>query len=301
MKAFVVYETGGPEVLRLEEVDDPRPGEGEVLLRVRATSVNPYDWKVRRGLAPASLPGVIGVAVSGLVEESRAADFTAGDEVFGYAASGAYAELATAEASGIAAKPDGVSHEQAASIPVAGITAWQAIHDTGSLEEGRSALVAGAAGGVGHFAVQFAKLSGARVTGTGSSRNRDFVLGLGADEYVDYTEQDVSEVASGIDLAFDTVGGETTDSLVPTLAEGGVLVTIAGDPPEDAAAQRGARAELLVARTDAGQLARIAELIAEGEVTVEVSESLPFDELPRAHELSESGHTRGKIVLRIDS
>jgi NADPH:quinone reductase-like Zn-dependent oxidoreductase len=301
MKAFVVHEAGGPEVLRKEEVDDPQPGDGEVLLRVRATSVNPYDWKVRRRIAPASLPAIIGIAVSGVVEESNGTDFAVGDEVFGYAGSGAYAELATADASGIAKKPEGVSHEQAAAIPVAGITAWQAIFDSGHLEEGQSALIAGAAGGVGHFAVQFAKHAGARVTGTGSSRNRDFVLGLGADEYVDYTEQDVSEAASGIDLAFDTVGGKTTETLVPTLAEGGVLVTIAGNPPQDAAAERGARAELLVARTEAGQLAQIAELIAAGEVKVEISESLPFDELPRAHELSETGHTRGKIVLRIDS
>jgi NADPH:quinone reductase-like Zn-dependent oxidoreductase len=301
MQAFVVHETGGPEVLRKEEVDDPKPGDGEVLVRVKATSVNPYDWKVRRGLAPASLPAVIGVAVSGVVEDSNGTDFTTGDEVFGYAGSGAYAELATADATGIAIKPEGVSHEQAATIPVAGLTAWQAIFNTGGLEEGQSALIAGAAGGVGHFAVQFARHAGARVTGTGSTRNRDFVLGLGADEYVDYTEQDVSEAASGIDLAFDTVGGETTATLVPTLAEGGVLVTIAGDPPQDAAAERGARAELLYAQTDAGQLARIAELIAEGKVKPEISESLPFEELPRAHELSESGHTRGKIVLRIDS
>ena len=301
MKAYVVHETGGPEVLRAEEVEDPEPGDGEVLLRVKATSVNPYDWKVRRGLAPASLPAVIGVAVSGVVEESNGTDFAAGDEVFGYAASGAYAELATADASGVARKPESVSHEQAATIPVAGITAWQAIFDSGQLEQGQSALIAGAAGGVGHFAAQLAKHAGARVTGTGSSRNRDFVLGLGADEYVDYTEQDVGETVSGIDLAFDTVGGETTATLVPTLAEGGVLVTIAGDPPQDAAAERGARAELLVARTDAGQLARIAELIAAGEVRPEISESLPFGELPRAHELSESGHTRGKIVLLLDS
>jgi NADPH:quinone reductase-like Zn-dependent oxidoreductase len=297
----VVHETGGPEVLRKEEVDDPSPGSGELLIRVNATSVNPYDWKVRRGLAPASLPAVIGVAVSGVVEEPNDTDFAAGDEVFGYAASGAYAELATADASGVARKPGGVSHEQAAAIPVAGITAWQAIFDSGSLSEGQSALVAGAAGGVGHFAVQFAKHAGARVTGTGSARNRDFVLGLGADDYIDYREQDVAEAASGIDLAFDTVGGETTETLVPTLAEGGVLVTIAGDPPQDAAAERGARAELLVSSTDAGQLARIAELIATGEVKVEISESLPFDELPRAHELSESGHTRGKITLRLDA
>ena len=301
MKAFVVHETGGPEVLRLEQADDPTAGDGEVVLQVKATSVNPYDWKVRRGLAPASLPAILGVALSGVVEESRVGDFSEGDEVFGYAASGAYAELASAAAAGIAKKPDGISHEQAATIPVAGITAWQALFDSGGLTEGQTALIAGASGGVGHFAVQFAKQVGARAIGTASGRNREFVESLGADEFVDYTEQEVSEAVSGVDVAFDTVGGKTTATLVPTLAEGGVLVTIAGDPPADAAAERGARAELVYGKTDAGQLARIAELIDDGEVRVEISDSLPFEELPRAHELSESGHTRGKIVVRVDS
>ena len=151
----------------------------------------------------------------------------------------------------------------------------------------------------GHFAVQFAKHAGARVIGTGSSRNREFVLGLGADEYVDYTEQDVAEAVSDVDVAFDTVGGETTESLVPVLREGGILVTIAAAPPEEAARERGARAELLVMSPSSDQLARIAELVAAGEVRVELAEVLPLNEVQRAHELSESGHTRGKIVLTV--
>jgi NADPH:quinone reductase-like Zn-dependent oxidoreductase len=147
--------------------------------------------------------------------------------------------------------------------------------------------------------VQFAKLAGARVIGTGSSRNRDFVLGLGADEYIDYTQQDVGQAVSGVDLAFDTVGGDTTQALVPTVREGGMLVTIANAPPEEAARARGVRAELLVMSPNPEQLARIAELVAGGEVHVEISEVLPLTEVQRAHELSESGHTRGKIVLTV--
>ena len=208
------------------------------------------------------------------------AAFAEGDDVFGMAASGGYAEFATASAAAIARKPDGISHEQAAAIPVAGMTAWQALFDRGGLESGQTALIAGAAGGVGHLAVQFAKHAGARVIGTGSSRNRDFVLGLGADEYVDYTEQDVGEAVSGVDVAFDTVGGETTESLVPTLREGGILVTIANAPPEEAARERGARAELLVMSPSSEQLARIAELVAAGDVHVEISEVLPLDRGP---------------------
>jgi NADPH:quinone reductase-like Zn-dependent oxidoreductase len=299
MHAVVIHETGSPDVLHYEEADRPEPGDGEVLIRVRAASVNPTDWKSRRGMGETSLPAVLGKDVSGTVEVSRDPAYAEGDEVFGMAASGGYAELATASAAAIAKKPAEISHEQAAAIPVAGMTAWQALFDRGGLERGQTALIAGAAGGVGHFAVQFAKNAGARVIGTGSSRNRDFVLGLGADEYVDYTEQDVGEAVSGVDVAFDTVGGETTQSLLPTLREGGILVTIANAPPEDAARERGARAELLVMSPSSEQLARIAELVAAGEVHVEITEVLPLTEIQRAHELSESGHTRGKIVLTV--
>lgn len=299
MKAVVVHETGGLDVLRYEEVDQPQPGDGEVLIEVRAASVNPIDWKYRRGLSEMQLPAVLGNDVSGAVEVSRAEGFDAGDEVFGFAASGGYAELATAPAALIAKKPPAVSHEQAAAIPVAGLTAWQALFDRGGLERGQTALIAGAAGGVGHFAVQFAKLAGARVIGTGSSRNRDFVLGLGADEYVDYTQQDVAEVVSGVDVAFDTVGGETTQSLLPTLREGGILVTIAAAPPTEAAQERGVRAELLVMSPTSEQMTRIADLVAAGDVRVELAEVIPLTEVRRAHELSESGHTRGKIILTV--
>lgn len=299
MKAVVIHETGDPDVLRCEEADRPEPDEGEVLIRVRAASVNPFDWKCRRGLVGTPLPAVLGSDVSGTVEASRAEGFAAGEAVFGVAASGTYAEFATAPAATIAKKPAGVSHEQAAAIPVAGLTAWQALFGRAGLRAGQTALVAGAAGGVGHFALQFAKLAGARAIGTGSTRNRDFVLGLGADEYVDYTQRDVGEAESGVDVAFDTVGGETTASLLPTLREGGTLVTIAGDPPEEAARQRGVRAELLVMSPSPEQLARIAGLVASGEVRVGIAAAMPLAEARRAHELSEGGHVRGKLVLTL--
>jgi NADPH:quinone reductase-like Zn-dependent oxidoreductase len=301
MQAIVVRETGDPSVLRMEELERPEPSDGEVLIRVFAASVNPVDWKYRRGFAPKPLPAVLGNDVSGVVEVSRAEGFAEGDEVFGLAASGGYAQFATSPAGILAQKPAGVSHEQAAGIPVAGLTAWQALFDRAGLERGQTALVAGAAGGVGHVAVQFAKRAGARVIGTGSSRNREFVLGLGADEYVDYTEQDVAEAVSGVDVAFDTVGGETTQSLLPAVRDGGILVTIAGPPPEQEASQRGVRAELLIMSPNSEQLRRIAELVAAGEVHLEIAQALPLAEVSRAHELSESGHTRGKIILTVSS
>ncbi len=298
MHAVVIHETGGPDVLRLEDRERPEPGDGEVLVRVHAISVNPIDWKFRSGLRPKELPAVLGSDIAGTVELSRAQDFAEGATVLGFAASGAYAELATANAGMIAAKPDGVSFEQAAALPVAGLTAWQALFDRGGLKDGQTALIAGAAGGVGHLAVQFAKHAGARAIGIGSARNRDFVLGLGADEYVDYASQEVAEAVSGVDVAFDTVGGQTTQQLLPTVRSGGALVTIANTPPERAA-ERGVRAELLVMSPSAEQLARIAELVAGGDVRVEIAETLPLADVQRAHELSESGHTRGKIILTV--
>lgn len=301
MHAVVIHETGGPEVLHYEEADRPEPGGGEVLIRVRAASVNPVDWKYRRGLSERPLPAIVGQDVSGTVEASNADGFAEGDEVFGIAGTGGYAEYTASPAGVIAKKPAGVTHEQAAAIPVAGLTAWQALFDRAGLERGQTALVAGAAGGVGHFGVQFASHVGARTIGTGSSRNRDFVLGLGADEYVDYTQQDVADAVSGVDVALDTVGGDTTQALVPALSEGGVLVTIASAPPEEAARERGARAELLIMSPTSEQLSEVAELVAQGDVRVEIAELLPLTEVARAHELSESGHTRGKIVLTVGS
>jgi NADPH:quinone reductase-like Zn-dependent oxidoreductase len=295
----MVRETGGPEVLRLEDVEPPQPGDGEALIRVRAASVNPIDWKYRRGLSEKPLPAILGIDVSGTVEISNVEGFAPGDDVFGFAGSGAYAELATAAAGAIVTKPPGLSHEQAAALPVSALTAWQALYDVGGLQRGQTALIAGAAGGVGHLAVQFAHYAGARVIGTGSARNRDFVLGLGADEYVDYTLQDVTEAVSGAVVVFDTVGGETTASLVGAVAEGGIIVAIASAPPTEGAAQRAARAELLISRTDADQLAHVAALVEAGDVRVEIAEILPLDEVARAHELSESGHVRGKLVLTV--
>jgi NADPH:quinone reductase-like Zn-dependent oxidoreductase len=299
MHAVLIHQTGDSDVLSLEETERPEPGAGEVLIRVHAASVNPLDWKIRRGLRPRELPVVLGNDVSGTVESSRAEEFAAGDEVFGFAASGGYAEFATARAEAIVKKPDGVSHEQAAALPVAGLTAWQALFDRGGLQRGQTALIAGAAGGVGHLAVQFATHAGACAIGTGSARNRDFVLGLGAAEFVDYTSQDVAATVSGVDVAFDTVGGDTTQSLLDTLREGGTLITIANAPPEQAAAERGVRAELLVMSPSSAQLAQIAALVAAGEVRVEIAETIPLAEVRRAHALSEAGHTRGKLVLTV--
>lgn len=298
MNAVVIHETGGPEVLRWEEAPDPEPDDGEVLIRVRAAGVNPVDWKRRSGNYGLDLPTILGNEASGTVERSRADGLAEGDEVFGYAASGGYAELATTPGAAVAKKPDGVSHEDASTIHVAAQTAWQSLFDVAGLESGHTALVTGAAGGVGHYAVQLAKHAGARVIGTGSSRNRDFVLGLGADEYVDYTEQDVAEAVSDVDVTFDTVGAET-EKLVSTVREGGFLVVIASAPPEEAAKERGIRTALHVTEANSDELGQIADLMGAGDVHVEIQEVIPISDVRRAHEVSESGHVRGKLVLAV--
>jgi NADPH:quinone reductase-like Zn-dependent oxidoreductase len=300
MRAVVLHDTGDPDGLRLEEEwERPEPAEGEVLIRVRAAAVNPIDWKYRLGMMPKQVPAILGSDVSGTVEVSRAEGFAAGDDVFGLAAHGAYAEFTTSPAGMIARKPPEVTHEQAAAIPVAGLTAWQAMYDRAGVERGQTALISGAAGGVGHLAVQFAKLGEARTIGIGSPRNRDFVLGLGAEEYVDYTQQDVAGAVSDVDVALDTVGGAMTQALLSTLNPGGVLITIAAAAPEDAAAARGARAELLSMRPNPEQLVRIAELVGGGDVHVEISQTFPLSQTMNALELSESGHARGKIVVSV--
>jgi NADPH:quinone reductase-like Zn-dependent oxidoreductase len=300
MKAVVMRATGASDVLRIEEVEPPAPGEGEVLIKVRAATVNPIDWKYRRGVVERRLPAVLGEDVSGDVETSSSDDFAPGDAVFGVTTSGGYAEYATASATAIALKPLGLSYEQAAALPVSGMTAWQGLFDRGRLESGQTVLIAGAGGGIGHLAVQFAKHVGARAIGTGSARNRDFVLGLGADEFIDYAHGDVADAVSGVDLALDTVGGATTASLLPTLRDGATLVSITY-PPEAPPQDHRITAEPLIMRPSSEQVARIGELVASGEVRVEIAAQLRLSEVKRAHTLSESGHTRGKIVLTVSS
>jgi NADPH:quinone reductase-like Zn-dependent oxidoreductase len=293
-----MYATGGPEVLHLEETHRPEPDDGDVLIRVRSAAVNPIDWKYRRGAVARPLPAILGEDVAGTVEVSRADGFARGEDVFGITTSGGYAEYATADATAIALKPEELTFEHGAALAVSGLTAWQGLFDLGGLEQGQTALIAGAAGGIGHLAVQLAKHSGARVVGTGSARNREFVMSLGADEFVDYTRTAVGSVVRGVDVALDTVGGATTASLLPSLRDGGTVVTVAY-PPETGPDDRRVTIAPLRMRPCSEQLARISEMAASGEVRVEIAEQLPLAEVRRAHALSESGHTRGKIVLSL--
>jgi NADPH:quinone reductase-like Zn-dependent oxidoreductase len=298
MRAVVVHETGGIDVLRLEEIDRPEPADGEILVRVSALSINPIDWKYRQGLIPKELPAVLGSDASGTVEISRAEGFGEGEEVLGFLSTGAYAEFGIALPTTLAHKPAHVSFEQAAALPVSALTAWQALFDRGKLKAGQTVLITGGAGGVGHMAVQLAKNAGARVIATGSARNREHVLGLGADEYVAYDEQDLASTVADVDLAFDTVGGDTIAAALATVRPGGRLIVIAGAPPEQAA-ERDVDAQLLLMDADAVELERAAALVADGVIKVDIDSVLPLNEVQRAHAISESRRARGKIVLTV--
>ncbi|HWP34170.1 MAG TPA: NADP-dependent oxidoreductase [Thermodesulfobacteriota bacterium] len=314
MKAVRIHEYGGPEVLRYEDAPRPEPGDGDVLVRVHAAGVNPVDWKVREGYlrkaVPHRLPLVLGWDLSGTVERlgPGASGFAPGEAVYArpdLARDGAYAEFIAVRAAELAPKPASLDHVQAAAVPLAALTAWQALFDAPApytsigLSPGQTILIHGAAGGVGHFAVQLARWRGARVIATASGKNERFVRELGADEFVDYTRQRFEEVVREVDAVLDTVGGQTQARSWRVIKKGGVLASIVGRPSEAEAEAHGVRAAYVFVQPSSAQLREIARLIDEGRLRPTVSEILPLAQARRAQELSQAGHVRGKIVLRV--
>jgi len=307
MKAIRFHTPGGPEVLRLEDVPRPVPKAGEVLVEVHAAGVNPVDWKLRqnggKGFGP-PLPQIPGFDIAGVVAEvgSGVQRFKPGDAVFGYLAlqrGGAYAEYAIALEGELARKPEKLSFDEAAGVPLAALTAWQALVDNAKLEEGQAVLIHGAAGGVGHFAVQIAKARGAHVIATASQKNHEFLKGLGADEVIDYTTQHFEEQVSGLDVVLDSIGGDTQTRSLGVLAPGGILVSIVGGPPKAELEKRNVRGVGMLVHPDGKELEQIAGLFDKGALKVEVSSVLPLDEAAKAQELSAGGHVRGKVVLHV--
>ncbi|MEV5746793.1 NADP-dependent oxidoreductase [Actinoallomurus sp. NPDC052308] len=309
MRAIVQEAPGGPEVLRLAEVERPEPGLLEILVRVHAAGVNPTDWKSRaRG---GSMTGVAlprpGFDVSGVVEAvGRGVTlYEPGDEVFGMPRfphpAGAYAEYVTAPARHFARKPARIDHVHAAALPLAALTAWQGLVDTARVRAGQRVLVHAAAGGVGHLAVQIAKARGAYVIGTASEAKHEFVRGLGADEVVDYTKVDFADVVRDVDVVLDAVGGDYGLRSLRTLRDGGVLVSFL--PPADdvlaAAGKRGIRAGWTLVETDHAGMKEIAALVEEGRLRAEIDSVFPLEEAAKAHEHGETGRTTGKIVLTV--
>jgi NADPH:quinone reductase-like Zn-dependent oxidoreductase len=309
MKAIRIHKYGGPEVLVHEEAPKPEPGEGEALVRVHAAGVNPIDWKARGGLMahiPYRLPLILGWDLSGTVESlgSGVREVTVGQEVHGRAdisRDGSYAEYIVIKAGDLVPKPRSIDHTHAAALPITGITAWQALIDplTMNLQKGQTVLILGGAGGVGTLAIQIAKSRGARVIATGSTASGEFLRELGADLFVDYTKDRLEPNVRDVDGVLDTIGGETRMQALQVIKPGGVLVSIVGPPDAEATRARGVRGVGLVAENRAEELLHVARLVDAGKVRPIVSEILPLSQARRAHELSQVGHVRGKIILQV--
>ncbi|MFC8919686.1 NADP-dependent oxidoreductase [Streptomyces sp. NPDC057116] len=311
MRAISQDTFGGPGVLKEVELPRPEPGPGQVLVRVRAAGVNPTDWKHRA--APLFLgepPYVLGWDVSGTVEAvgMGVTLFKPGDEVFGmlpypYGA-GSHAEYVTGPARAFARKPSAIDHVQAGALPLAALTAWQALVDTARVEAGQRVLIHAAAGGVGHLAVQIAKARGAYVIGTASAGKHAFLRDLGADEVIDYRETDFADAVSGVDVVLDTIGDDDhrTRSL-RTLRHGGLLVSIlpvGGRELAERAQRFGVRTELLLVEADHAGMNAIARLAEEGRLRAAIAGTFPLADAARAHELGDTGRTAGKLVLTVE-
>jgi len=309
MKAVRIHNYGGPEVLRFEDAPRPTPGSGELLIKVHAAAVNPVDGKIRAGymkeIVPFVLPFIPGWDVSGVVETtgSGATKFKKGDEVYArtdLSRNGAYAEYIVVKEAEAALKPRSVDHLHSAAITIVTSTAWQALFDHAALGNEQRILIHGAAGGVGSFAVQLAKWKGAYVIGTASTENQAFLRELGVDQAIDYEKARFDDVVHNVDVVFDTIGGDTRERSWKVVKKGGILVSIVGPPPSvDEAAKHGVRSAFFLAQTNASQLAEIAKLVDSGKVYPIVETVLPLAEARRAHELTEKGHARGKIVLKV--
>ncbi|MGI8335948.1 NADP-dependent oxidoreductase [Actinomadura scrupuli] len=310
MRAILYDTTGGPEVLYLAETPRPTPIPTEVLVRVHTAGVNPVDAKTRAGNAPGPMVGppfMAGWDLSGIVEKVGfgVTRFRPGDEVYGMPRfprpAGTYAEYVAAPSRQLAGKPATLSHQEAGALPLAGLTAWQILVDTAKAGPGQRVLVHAAAGGVGHLAVQIAKLRGAHVIGTARAAQHDFLHDLGADEVIDYTTARFEEVTGDLDVVVDLVGGETSTRSLRVLRTGGLLVPV---PRGDAtlveeAAVRGIRVERFMVEPDYHGLERLAELVDAGRLRIVVNTVLPLDQAAEAHRRIESGHSPGKMVLTL--
>ncbi|MFD9533440.1 NADP-dependent oxidoreductase [Streptomyces sp. NPDC060010] len=330
MRAIRIHEHGGPEVLRYDEVPIPKPGPGEVLVRVHAAGVNPPDWYLRNGLtrmpgkteSTVTLPVIPGTDVSGVIEAIAADvdDLAVGDEVFGLLRfpgfdGSTYAEYVAAPASDLARKPAGVDHVHAAGAPMAGLTAWQFLielgHDHPSpFQESRhrptvidadtTVLVNGAAGGVGHFALQLAKWRGARVIAVASGAHESFLNKLGADRFIDYTKSRPEELVHDIDLVLDTVGGPDSKRFLRTLKRGGAqFPVLPGDFDQEQTAKLGVTVSSAQVRSNAAQLAELGRLLDTGTVHVAIDSTFALADARAAHERAARGHIQGKIVLTV--
>jgi NADPH:quinone reductase-like Zn-dependent oxidoreductase len=308
-KAIRIHEFGGLEKLQQDELPLPEPGAHEVLVKVHAASVNPVDYKIREGqyreVREDKLPYTLGRDLCGtLVKTGDGVEsFTTGDPVFAMVGidRGGYTEYAILKDTEAVAKPASLDAVAAAAVPLAAMTAWQGLFDHGGLKPGQRVLIHGGAGGVGHFAIQFAKAKGAFVLTTASGDHLDFVRALGADEAIDYKEQRFEDVARDIDMVFDLIAGETQARSWTVLKRGGVMVSTLTEPSQDEARKRGKRGLRYTVRENAEDLAEIAALIDAGDVRPKVGRIFGWTEAAQAQDCMQHGHTEGKIVLQMEA
>ncbi|WP_152043410.1 NADP-dependent oxidoreductase [Salinigranum salinum] len=305
MEAVRVHRFGGVESLRVESLSAPAPSATEVLVRVRGAGVNPYDWMTREGSgADVSLPWIPGWDLSGTVDVvgSDVRAFDVGAEVFAMLADqrGTYAEYVAVPAANLVPKPEATTHVEAAGVPMVALTAWQALFDAGRLRPNQRVLIHAAAGGVGHVAVQLANWVGAETVGTASGANRAYLDTLGLDEFVNYREQRFEEVVDPVDLVVDAVGGETFVRSLDVLAPDGHVVTLPRpltDAESELLTERGVSGSYPVVQWRPEQLRSVVGLLDDGRLDVRVDSVFPLDDVVSAHERSESGHARGKVIL----
>ncbi|WP_207060607.1 NADP-dependent oxidoreductase [Motiliproteus sp. SC1-56] len=313
MKAVRLHRFGGPEVLQYETLPDPRPGAGEVLIRNQAAGVNPIDWKTRSGGGARPFLGepplILGWEFAGEVAEigPEVSDWSEGRRVCGLLnfphPGSCYADRVVARSSQLVALPDGVAPEVAAGLPIAGMTAWQALFEAAELESSHKVLVLAAAGGVGHLAVQLAHWKGATVVGTASPVNHAYLQELGCSQVVDYVSADLASAVQDCDLVIDGVGGQAGIEALGCLKPGGLLVTlptVTADEVVKAAQEQGLKAQGIRVHEDPAQLATLLALVADGHLKPRVERTFALSEAAEAHRLSESGHARGKLILTME-
>jgi NADPH:quinone reductase-like Zn-dependent oxidoreductase len=308
MKAIVVHEYGGLDALKYEDTPRPEPKENQVLVKVIAAGVNPVDGLIRSGkfakFFGTTLPLVPGYDIAGIVEKTGAKieKLKKGDAVYAYIGleeGGGYAEYAVVTEKEAAPMPKAASFVEAAAVPVVALTAWQALFDTAKLSAGQSVLVHGGSGGVGSFAIQFAKLRGAKVFATASTHNQDFLKQLGADVAIDYTAQKFEDVAKDVDVVLESVGKDTLARSYGVVKKGGILVSLIGPPDKTELDKHGIRGAALGVEPNSSELAEIANLIDQKKIKVTVSQTYPLADAAKAEEQADTGHTRGKIVLKV--
>jgi NADPH:quinone reductase-like Zn-dependent oxidoreductase len=304
MKAIQVQEYGHADQMKLSQIQRPKPGQGQVLVKIHDAGLNPVDWKIREGylkdVRPTSFPYTMGQDFAGevMLTGKGVTGFKQGDRVFGFA-TGSYAEYALAYTDGLAHIPRSLDYEHAACIPTAGLTAWQIVSDVAKVSQNETVLILGAGGGVGTFTVQFAKRAGAHVIVTASRDDFSFLEERGASQMIDYKPQRFEDIVKDVDVVFDLVGGETLKRAYHCVKPNGLVITTVGPADEAEARSYNARVVQFIMQPDSGELAQISRLVEKGEVKPRLSKVMPLDEAKAAEDLLQLGHPHGKVILHI--